>query len=289
MTRPRGPLPRRVYWFRRALVLGLALVLVVGIAKILDYSTGGSGKEQATAVSAPESPSPTASSSGHAKRLTKAQKAARRAERDKLAQPSGPCDDSDVLVTPTITDAHAGSPVKIVLEVTTAKSPACFWQVKPDSVFVNILDDEGTTLWSSQQCPNALPTKTIVPRRDKAAKVHLWWTGKESDETCSSWTDWVLPGSYTAVAAAKGSITPVDNGFVLGNAVAPTVTETPTPTKTPKGKNGGHREKQGTESPSGSPGPSPSGSPTESPSPSRSSSPSPSGSPSESPRGSGHR
>jgi len=81
-----------------------------------------------------------------------------------------------------------------------------------------------------------MPTESVVPRREKAAKVTLWWTPKESDEECSASTDWLLTGSYTAVAAAKGSVTPVPTGFVLGGAVAPTVTATPTPTPTPTKK-----------------------------------------------------
>ena len=35
VTRPRGPLPRRVYWVRRLLVLGIALALVFGIGRLL--------------------------------------------------------------------------------------------------------------------------------------------------------------------------------------------------------------------------------------------------------------
>ena len=146
-------------------MLGLAVVLVVGIAWLLDYSTDGSGGEEASVVAASPTttttPAPT--STRHGRKLTKAEKKARREERQQLAQPQGPCDDGDVLVTPKITDAHAGSPVKIVLEVTTAESPACYWDLEPDSVFVNIQDDEDTTIWSSQQCPRA------VPHRDAGA------------------------------------------------------------------------------------------------------------------------
>ncbi len=52
LTRPRGPLPRRVYWVRRVLVLGTALALVVGMrhfamgatVMIEDYTQGGTRK-----------------------------------------------------------------------------------------------------------------------------------------------------------------------------------------------------------------------------------------------------
>ena len=234
VTRPRGPLPRRVYWFRRFLVLGIACALVLGIAKLLDYSTGGSGGEKASVAAASPEPS-TTSRGARAKDKRKApQKDEKQAEKDddKLARPDGPCEDGDVLVTPTITDAHAGDPVRIVLELTTVEADACFWEVSPETVFVNI-DGEAGTLWSSQQCPAAVPTEQVVPRREKAAKVTMWWNGKESDEGCPSWGEWVLADSYTAVAAARGSVTPVATGFLLGGAVRPTVTTTPTPTESP--------------------------------------------------------
>jgi len=245
-TRSRRPLPRRVYWFRRLLVLGVVCALVWGIAQLLGYSTGDSESERPTVVAA--SPSPSTSDAPGKKRHKAAKGAAeddgeKDGDQKQLAKPEGPCDDEDVVVTPTIEDAHAGSPVEIVLELTTVEADACFWEVSPESVFVNI-DGEDGTLWSSQQCPDAMPTERVVPRREHAAKVSLWWVGRESDEACSPWTDWVLAGSYTAIAAARGSVTPVPTGFVLGGAVAPTVTQTPTPTPTPSPEKGDENRKE---------------------------------------------
>lgn len=235
-TRARRPLPRRVYWFRRLLVLGVACALVIGIARLLDWTTDGGGGEQAAVVASTPGPSATPVP-GKKQKKTQDGPAERKDEGDddgkeKLAQPEGRCADEDVVVTPTVKEANAGSPVEIVLELTTVESDACIWEVSPESVFVNI-DGEDGTLWSSQQCPAAIPTERVVPRREQAAKVSLWWAGKESDEECSRWTPWVLEGVYTVIAAARGSVTPIPTGFVLGGAVAPTVTETPTPTPDP--------------------------------------------------------
>ena len=224
-------------------MLGVACALVLGIARQLDYSGDDTGGEQATTVAGSPGPSatgPTAGATG-GPRTAKREKAGQPKDKDKdqLARPEGPCDDDDVLVTPTISDAHAGEPVEIVLELTTVEADACFWEVTPESVFVNIQGDDGT-LWSSQHCPAAVPTEQVVPRREKAAKVRMWWNGKESDEGCPAWSPWIDEvGSYTAVAAARGSVSPVATPFVLGGAVAPTVTMTPTPT--PKGKSKGER------------------------------------------------
>ncbi len=265
VIRPRGPLPRRVYWFRRLLVLGVACALVVGIARLLDWSRDGSesGAEQATAVAA--EPSATAAPERKKRKASPTAEPVKEddedKEREELAKPEWPCEDGDVLVTPVIEDAHAGSDVKIVLELTTVEAEACFWEVSPESVFVNIESEENGTLWSSQHCPGAVPTEDVVPRRERPAKVTMWWNGKESDEGCPVWTEYVLSGSYTAVAAALGSVTPVATGFYLGGAVAPTVTKTPTPTKTPK------RERDdASDSPSPTPSPTPSATPSSKPS-----------------------
>ena len=229
-----------MYWVRRLLALGVVsgvvLAMVLGIARLLDYSSGDSKGEQATPVASSPGPSDAQtdrrrekSSDGRGKQ----DKADRKKEQDKLARPEGPCDDGDVLVTPTVSDAHLGGPVKIVLEVTSIEAEACYWEVSPESVFLNIESDYGT-IWSSQQCPDAVPTEQVVPRQERAAKVEMWWNGKESDDGCPSWAPWVeTGGSYSAVAAALGSVTPVTTGFYLGPAVAPTITQTPTPTPSP--------------------------------------------------------
>ena len=54
----RGPLPARVYWVRRMLVLGTALLLMFGIARLLgNGSDGSSGADRAAQVAADTSAS----------------------------------------------------------------------------------------------------------------------------------------------------------------------------------------------------------------------------------------
>jgi hypothetical protein len=233
VTRPRGPLPRRVYWVRRLLVLGVAVALVVGIAWLLGGSGDGQG-ESATTVASSPSATPAASPSAEQRRPEK-QRQRERAEpkKPRLPQPEGPCADSDVVVTPSITDAHVNQPIKVVLWLTTQESEACTWEVDPESVFLTIAGEDGT-LWSSQQCPHVIPTEAVVPRREKADKVTLWWDGRESDARCTRFTPYVWFGSYTATAVARGSVDPVEVDFVLGESVRPTVTVTPTPTPKPE-------------------------------------------------------
>jgi hypothetical protein len=239
-TRRRGPLPRRVYWFRRAVVLVVAVGLVFGIARLLGATGGGSEADTATPVGAerPVAPSETGpvTSSAELRAKREARKESKRRasaapEPASLAQPSGPCEDSDVLVTPSVAAAHAGGPIRVVLELTTSEADACTWEVSSESVFLTIANEDGV-IWSSQDCPSTIPRLSVVPRREKADRAPLLWHGRESDDECSAATNWVHPGLYTATAVARGSVTPIDAGFVIGNAVAPTRTVAPDPTPT---------------------------------------------------------
>ena len=235
-TRPRAALPRRVYWVRRTVVLLVALALVFGVAQLLGRTGGDPGADTATPVVASptgtprvEEPTPGTSAAEEREALGKRLAGKRR---DRLPRPEGPCDDSDVVVTPSITEAHAGAAVDIVLKLTTVEAKACRWQVSARSIFLTITSEDGV-IWSSQECPGAIPEEAVVPRRKRAAEVTVVWNGRESDADCTRAPPWVLSGSYSASAVARGSVTPVESEFVLGPAVQPTVTKPATPTPSP--------------------------------------------------------
>ena len=234
-----------MYWFRRLLVLAVAFGLVLGIARLLG-ATGTEVPEKVAQVAAPQpsatdtpaSPTPSAdrsdadSADGAGPRSE--DKAKKRKKR--LPQPNGPCLDSDVVVTPSIRTQPAGQRVRVVLKVGTLEAPACYWEVGPDSVFVNIVSDDLGMLWTTQHCTKAVPTADVVARKEKPARVAFSWDGRESDEECSGTAPWVTSGSYLVEAAARGSTELQEAVFVLGPAATPTITMTPTPTATPTGK-----------------------------------------------------
>ena len=225
-------LPRRVYWVRRLLVLGVAALLVLGITRLLSMGGGDGGRTAVTAGSgttgtlgtpglgtAPTAPlTPTAVPTGPRGN----------------AVPQGECDPSDLLVTPVVRQAHVAQPVRIVLQVTSIASPACTFAVSPESVIVRLLTPRRSEpLWTTQDCTAAVPERTVVARPDKPGRVQVFWNGRTSDDRCSDLTDWVFPGDYTAQAIAVGSSRATSSEFVLGMAVRPTVTRTPTPTASP--------------------------------------------------------
>jgi hypothetical protein len=252
VARPRGPLPARVYWVRRLLLLTVAGLLVVGVHRVLTFQ--GGEDEPATAAStvgAPfELPTLAVPPSSSPEMLIRAER-----RKAKLPPPDGPCDPADVLVTPIIEAAHVGRPVQIILELTTTRSRACEFEVSGESVAVNVSIPDGARelLWTTQDCPSALAETTVVARRDVPGRAVAEWDGRRSDERCSVLTEWVLPGTYLVEAVALGGSETGEQEFELDSAVRETVTRSvkPTPSSGPTGGESPSSRPQRTASPTG--------------------------------------
>jgi hypothetical protein len=257
VTRPRGPLPARVYWTRRTLVVVVALALVFGLARLLGGS-GSNGTDPSaqpvgadassqvttsapTSSSAPTSPTvaataPTVAGSptddASAKPGGKAGKAGKSASQTPLPVSSGPCRTDDIVATPTIKNtAYAGKPVVFAMNLTTKSTEACDFDVSAHTLVVKVTSGSDR-IWSTQDCQGAVPKESVVVRKDTPATVDVAWSGQRSDSDCTRSTTWAEPGWYHAVSAAFGSA-PVDEQFKLLTPVRPTVTATPKPKKSP--------------------------------------------------------
>lgn len=236
MTRPRGPLPPGVYWRRRAIVFGAALVLVFAFGRILgggsDAKSDADGTAEQAAGNTSSDTSTTSTPSGPTSKPTKkGPKATPKSTPTKapLAEPDGPCDDADVEVTPTIKRPIAGSPIKIGLELRTTKSEACTWSASKESLVVKITSGSDD-IWSTQDCQNAIMAKDVVVRRAVPTTVYAIWSSRRSDDECGKRTDWADLGWYHVTAAALGG-EPTDVQFELRAPQPPTIT--PSPTRTP--------------------------------------------------------
>jgi hypothetical protein len=237
-------------------VLSVALGLVFGIAHLL----GGTGSEPAgdtarvvgaeAESSAPAKPLSTADAEPR-KGTRKRDKPKPSKTKTPLAEPSGPCDASEIVATPKVKGtAYAGHRVTFRLKLTTLETPACTWRVSSTSLAVKLVS--GTDrIWSSQDCPAAITGTDVVVRKDHPAKVDVHWHGQRSDSTCSRTTPWAQPGWYHVQAAAFGA-EPVDEQFELQPPVP--VTITPKPKPEPKKKSDKQAEKKAekkTDEPSG--------------------------------------
>lgn len=250
-TLTRGRLPARVYWTRRIVVLAVLTGLFLGVAQLVRLASGGgSGEPDRAAPMAAEPSSTTAPTTDPA--TTEDEPAApgkkKRKQREKdegpvLAAPEGPCVDSDIAVTPTTRRTVAGGPVTFVLELRTITSPACTWEVSPQSVTVKITSGKDD-IWSSRQCPRAIPTEDVVVRDNVSTEVEVTWSARRSDEGCTRLTDWAMPGWYHVNAAALAG-EPSDLQFELTAPEPEVVTETVKPDPDKGRKNRKDRDRDG--------------------------------------------
>lgn len=274
----RGPLPSRVYWFRRVLVLGTAVLLVVAIARLLGGGSDGSDGDDAARLSA-DSPSSTTSSTtttddsgtpllpedsasasvGTTGTSGKPGKGQQTSEAPVLAEPTGACAGSDIAVTPEVGNAVGGRDVRIVLQLRTISAEACTWQAGSNTIAVNITSGSDA-IWSSRDCPRAIPRQDVVVRRAVTTEVPFVWTQakRSAAQKCTTGTGWAALGWYHVTAAALGG-EPSDVQFELTAPTAATVTVTASPKDQPKNQPKNQPKSQQSGKPSGKPGQSPSG------------------------------
>lgn len=242
---PRGPLPARVYWFRRLMLLSVVFLVVFGTARLV----GGGDDEKsertaATTVAAetgqketdekdteaeddagsgvkePAAPTPSATPAAEVEETPEPRPA-----------PSGVCTNADVIVNPVVAKTRRTTRVGIGLVLRTKTAEACTWQVSPRSVTVKI--DSGSRkspddIWQSRHCPAAVPTKDVTLYKDFNTRVMMVWNGRRSDGDCSDQTDWAKTGWYYIKAAAYAG-EPTAKQFELKRPATVTVTKTVEP------------------------------------------------------------
>jgi hypothetical protein len=229
VTHPRRRLPRRVYWVRRGMVLLVAFLLVFGIGKLL----GGTGADDpGSAIKANTSSAGEQQAAGGSATLGPVAPSTKVRTKAKvpLLPPSGKCLDDEVTVLPSVPRAWAGTPSVIWLQL-QGTQPACTFDVSPESMVVKIASGKDR-IWSSQECPKAIPTTQVVVRSGQPVSVPVIWSGRRSDEQCTNEAGWAFPGFYHVYAAAFGS-TPTDVQFEVTRAPTRTVTRTPKPKASP--------------------------------------------------------
>ena len=256
VTHPRGRLPRRVYWVRRSIVLGVALLLVFGVGKLL----GGTGEDEpgSTIKANPSSARQEPGASVTVGPVAPSGKLRAKAKVP-LLPPNGECRDDEVTVLPSVYRAWAGRPVVIHLQL-QGTQPACTFSVSPESIVVKIVSGEDR-IWSSQDCPDTIKESQVVVRSAQPVEVPVIWNGRRSDDQCTRGLDWALPGFYHVFAAALGS-TPRDVQFEITQASPLVVTQTASPRPSASASAGARQPSSTT---SHRPAASPTGKPTRKP------------------------
>ena len=241
----RGPLPARVYWRRRMVLLSVAVLLVVGLARLLGSGSDASSEPEArqaaagtTAGTSPELSS--GSSTGPAAPTVTVTAGAgavgkhRSSKAPVLAAPDGPCEATDIEVSPEVKDSVGGPSggTRIELALQTRKAEACTWQVSARNLTMKISSGHDD-VWSSRQCPRTVPDQDVVVRREVPTTVEVTWNGQRSDDGCPRAAAWALPGWYHVTVAAMGG-EPTDSQFELRAPSAPVITRTPKPEQSKK-------------------------------------------------------
>lgn len=220
----RGRLPARVYWVRRIMVLAIAALLVVGVAKMLGGSSDASGPDRAANV-ADTSPvaRDTSSSDPATSNAAGAPTAVRRhhqkpghtadASATPVVMPSGPCAASDVAITPSVPKPVAGRDISLVLDISSLTTPACTWTLSARTMALKITSGPDL-IWTTSECGQAIPKQDLVLRQSTPTRVTLTWDARRSEKGCPVQTEWALPGTYHLHVAALGG-QPQDVSFLL--------------------------------------------------------------------------
>lgn len=146
-----------------------------------------------------------------------------------LATPDGDCKPSDITATPSVPQAQGGHATTINLAL-TGTSPACNFEVSAKSVAVQV-SSGSDAIWSTQDCPAAIPSGNVVVRSAQPTVVPVQWSGRRADSDCQP-GKWALPGYYHVAAAALGA-QPTDAQFQIVYPQAGVVTQTATPSASP--------------------------------------------------------
>jgi hypothetical protein len=231
VVRPSGPLPPRVYWVRRLLLLVVVAALVWGVVRVVGAGDPASGEPAAAATPTP-TPTPDDDDAAQEAKLTPRELRERRrqaqlAERAKLRrsqqvrdvvqtldEPAGPCDLTLVRVAPQVpSPAYARTSVLLRLGLRTEQATPCTIDLDADRLLVSVSSvdqvvvDGGTSeateiVWSTAQCGDAVPVRTVVLRPSWTSTVELSWSGLHSGLRCRPDARPVSAGSYRLQAAA---------------------------------------------------------------------------------------
>ncbi len=144
-----------------------------------------------------------------------------------VAMPSGPCEASDVAITPSVPKPIAGSDIKLVFDISSLNTPACTWTLSGKTTALTITSGKDV-IWTSKECPKGIPTQDLTLRQAEPTRVKLTWDARRSEPGCRLRTEWALPGTYHLhVAALAGP--PQDVTFLLTAPSPAEITKTAHP------------------------------------------------------------
>ncbi|WP_068149226.1 hypothetical protein [Rhodococcoides corynebacterioides] len=224
MLEPNGPLPPEIYWRRRALAIGGAVV-VIGLVVwlVVSLTGGGSSDTQSAAASASLAPSaattyrPDASATGSnqgsggsgggggggaaAAGDASSSGATTTTTTSSTPVPPGQCPDSSLAVraTPDQPSYAAGQEPGFTVVVTNIGTTACERDLGSGLQQVLVYTLEGRRLWSNTDCFPAGAADLRTLRPGEQAPFTVKWSGTTSEPGCTAPREPVGAGAYSVV------------------------------------------------------------------------------------------
>ena len=189
-----GPLPPAVYWRRRAIVLGV--LVLVGYLIVSRCSSDSTGAPDNTGqVAGDLSASPTATLQ---RPIVPSQAGTPSASAQPQPQPTGPCTDDEIAVTVSTegnrTEYAKGASVKIFLHIKNTSARSCVRDLGGRAQEVRITQG-AQKIWSSDDCspPGSSDEETLAAGQELQIS-NLSWDGRVST-VCQN-RPLVKPGTY---------------------------------------------------------------------------------------------
>ncbi len=185
ILRPVGPQPARVYWIRRALVVGAAVAVIVFVSTLLGGGSGGGG--------AAADAKPTAGATAPAQTGS---------------DPSRTCAATDLTLVVTADAASYAAGVNPTFAVTITNTGTSPCTVDAGDAAREVLVTSGEDrIWSSLDCtPADAPTRVLLlPPGSSDGPTPVAWSRVRSDGQCTADLSAPRPGTYHVVAKLVGA------------------------------------------------------------------------------------
>lgn len=233
---PQGPLPTQIYWRRRALALGIAVVIIGVVAAIVVMVvSGGSGAEtknadQQSAAPAEAAPTPLPGRTPRSRprscrrpsRRRRRPHAHRRRHTPPVLQEGDDCPDSTLAVKGITSQPEyvVGDQPKFTMVVTNIGLVACKRDVGAAVLAAYVYSLDNTRLWSNLDCApsNETLVKTFAPGEQVTTEVT--WTGMGSAPQCPLPRQPIGAGTYNLIVQL-GNLRSSPVPFILAPSAPP--------------------------------------------------------------------
>lgn len=226
---PHGPLPSQIYWRRRGLALGIALLVIALLVGVAIIFFGGSdstntAKTETTQTPQPEDKTPVVPPAVSSPSPTPTPTSA--VQPPPVLQAGDDCPDSNLAIK-GVTNAPQyviGDQPKFTMVVTNIGLVACKRDVGAAVLAAYVYSLDNTRLWSNLDCApsNETLVKTFNPGEQVTTEVT--WTGMGSAPQCPLPREPIGPGTYNLVVQL-GNVRSAEVPFTLTDAPPPAPVE----------------------------------------------------------------